>query len=101
PPGFGTLAQGVPVPSTNVATVPAPGGGVTLANASGAFRAVALDFQASYLRQFNLILEKQFGNNVVSVGYVGQRGRNLVMDIPDINRALPSGTGTPNPKPLT
>src|SRR5262245_32495323 len=54
--------------------------------------------------QFNLTLEKQFANNVVSIGYVGQKGRDLVMDIgvqgSGINQALPSGTSTPNPRPF-
>ncbi len=58
-----------------------------------------LDFKASYNIQFNLTLEKQFGNNVVSIGYVGTQGRRLAMALGDLNRALPSGTSTPNPRP--
>jgi hypothetical protein len=57
-----------------------------------------LDFKSSYNIQFNLTLEKQFGNNVASVGYIGTQGRRLAMAL-DINRALPSGTATPNPRP--
>jgi hypothetical protein len=63
------------------------------------FGAIALDYQASYNLQFNLTVEKQFGNNVISVGYIGTRGYDLAMAIPDLNRALPSGTSTPNPRP--
>lgn len=63
------------------------------------FGAIALDYQASYNLQFNLTVEKQFGNNVVSVGYIGTRGYDLAMAIPDLNRALPSGNATPNPRP--
>ena len=49
--------------------------------------------------QFNVLLEKQFGSNVLGIGYVGMRGHDLMMAIPDINRAVPSGTATPNPRP--
>jgi hypothetical protein len=45
------------------------------------------------------MLEQQLGASVLSVGYVGSRGRNLAMIIPDINRALPSGNAIPNPRP--
>jgi hypothetical protein len=51
--------------------------------------------------QFNVLLEKQFGDNVVAIGYVGMRGRDLMMAIPDINRALPSGTATAIPRPYS
>src|SRR5262249_34056745 len=64
------------------------------------FAAVDLGFQSSYNLQFNLTVEKQFGNNVVSVGYVGTKGYDLPMPLGDINRALPSGTSTPNPRPF-
>ena len=99
PSGFGTLSQGVPVPNLNFSVVNGPTG-PTIAP-RGALRAIDTSFKDSFMEQFNLTLEKQFGNNEVSVGYVGQRGRSLVMDIPDINRALPSGTATANPKPDT
>src|SRR5262249_18320953 len=65
-----------------------------------AFTAMDLDFKASYNIQFNLTLEKQFGNNVVTAGYVGTQGRRLAMALGDLNRALPSGTATPNPRPF-
>jgi hypothetical protein len=61
---------------------------------------VDLDFATSYNLQYNVVLEKQFGNNLMSIGYVGTKGRDLAMNIPDINRALPSGTSTPNPRPF-
>ena len=40
--------------------------------------AVDTNLKPSYNVQFNFILEKQIGNNVLSVGYVGTRGHTLV-----------------------
>jgi hypothetical protein len=37
---------------------------------------------------------------VVSIGYVGTKGYDLPMPIPDINRALPTGTSTASPRPF-
>jgi hypothetical protein len=46
---------------------------------------VALNFRTSYVEQFNLLLEKQFGQNVVTIGYVGSVGRHLPVVLNDIN----------------
>lgn len=100
PAGTGTLATGVPRP-LDPSGFPRVNGVLNLAAIPpSTFNAVELDFQTSYNWQYNLTLEKQFGNNVVSLGYVGTKGRDLVMAIPDVNRALPSGTATPNAKPF-
>jgi hypothetical protein len=40
-------------------------------------------------------VEKQFGNNVVRVAYVGMLGRQLAEILPDINAPEPGGTGRP------
>src|SRR5262249_2242238 len=61
--------------------------------------AVDTNMQASYNVQFNLIVEKQFGSNLINVGYVGTRGHDLVMALPHINRSLPSGTANATPRP--
>ncbi len=45
--------------------------------------------------QYNLTVQKQFGANVVSAGYVGEVGRHLQY-APNINVAAPSA-GTPLP----
>ncbi len=55
---------------------------------------VALNFRTSYVQQFNLMLQKQFGENVVSIGYVGQLGRHLPQVINDIN--VPNPLTTPH-----
>jgi hypothetical protein len=50
----------------------------------------------SYLEQYNLLVQKELGKNVLTVGYVGMLGRHLAEELPDINYAPPSGTATPN-----
>jgi hypothetical protein len=100
PAGIGRLSQGVPRP-LEVSGFPTVNGVLNLAAVPpSTLAAVDLNFQTSYNLQYNVILEKQFGNNVVSAGYVGTRGYNLAMALGDINRALPSGTATPNPRPF-
>lgn len=100
PAGIGALSQGVPRPLA-ASGFPVVNGALDLANAPpSTLAAIDLDFQTSYNLQYNVVLEKQLGANLVSVGYVGTRGYDLAMDIPNINRALPSGTATPNPRPF-
>jgi hypothetical protein len=53
---------------------------------------VALNFRTSYVHQFNLELQKQFGANVITVGYVGQLGRHLPQVINDVNVPNPLNT---------
>jgi hypothetical protein len=55
---------------------------------------VGLAFRTSYVEQFNLMIQKQFGDNVLSVGYVGQLGRHLPQVINDIN--VPDPLNTPH-----
>jgi hypothetical protein len=74
------LADGLPAVATN-----------DLSNLSGALIATALDFKANRVQQFNAVFERQLGENVVSVGYVGQRGNRMAAN-PQINFA-PAGAG--------
>jgi hypothetical protein len=53
---------------------------------------VALNFRTSYVHQFNLALQKQFGSNVITIAYVGQLGRHLPQVINDINVPDPLNT---------
>jgi outer membrane receptor protein involved in Fe transport len=100
PAGIGTLSQGVPRP-LEVSGFPTVNGSLNLAAVPpSTLVAVDLNFATSYNLQYNVVLEKQFGNNLVSAGYVGTRGYDLAQNIPDINRALPSGNATPNPRPF-
>ncbi|MBI1760743.1 MAG: carboxypeptidase regulatory-like domain-containing protein [Acidobacteria bacterium] len=100
PAGIGTLSQGVPRPLA-ASGFPTVNGVLNLAAVPpSTLAAIDLKFQTSYNLQYNVVLEKQFGNNVMSVGYVGTRGYDLAMNLPDINRALPSGSATANPRPF-
>lgn len=94
--GVTTFGAGLPIVLTPVsATAP-----------SGPINAEALNYRSGYLEQFNLQVQKQFGENVVSVGYVGEMGHHLGMWIPNINMAsaLPGfdpTTVTPNTLPFS
>jgi outer membrane receptor protein involved in Fe transport len=100
PVGTGTLSQGVPRP-LEPDGFPRANGTLDLTSIPpSSFAAIELNFQTSHNLQFNLMLEKQFGDNVVSVAYVGTKGYDLPIAIGDLNRALPSGTSTPNPRPF-
>ncbi len=87
---FTTLAAGLPEPVAASAT-----------NPSGSIPDnISPDFRISYLEQFNLMVQKQLGSNVLTVGYVVMLGRHLGEVLPDINASLPSGSATPNPRPF-
>jgi hypothetical protein len=79
------LSQGIPVPAPQA---------LNSANLSLG-DTVALGFRTSYVEQFNLLVEQQFGRNVLTIGYVGQLGRHLPATINDINLPNPS-TITPD-----
>jgi hypothetical protein len=81
----GTINQGVPVPAPptaaqlgNLATLPGLG-----------FVAEATNFKSALIQQFNLQMEKQFGANVLIIGYVGNIGQHLPESINNINQPLP------------
>lgn len=102
PTGIGTLSQGVPLPLqiSSFPTVQGPGG-TTLDLSKivpSSLGAVSTDFRTSLNMQYNVIVEKQIGANVISAGYVGMRGSRLVMVLTDINRAVPTGTATASPR---
>jgi outer membrane receptor protein involved in Fe transport len=101
PAGIGTLSQGAPVPLAPGDFPTTSGGALDLTRIPpSTINAIDTNFKISYNYQFNVTLEKQFGNNVFSAGYIGTRGRNFPIALPDINRALPSGNATPNPRPF-
>jgi hypothetical protein len=91
----GALASlGLPVPqlNANLAT--------NTANYAGT-RIIGLPvrYQEAYLEQFNLQLQKQFGANVVTIGYVGELGRHAeVRNLPQNQVTNPGLSSTP---PLT
>jgi hypothetical protein len=65
----------------------------------GSMGAHAVDYPQAYIMQWNLTVQKQFGANVVSAGYVGQVARHLQY-VPNINipasiKGAPLGTYAP------
>jgi hypothetical protein len=90
PNGAGTrLAQGAPP-----APIPAINNLIP-----GVMAAHSLDYPQAYIMQWNLTIQKQFGANVVSAGYVGQVGRHLQyapnINIPASIKGAPLGTYAP------
>lgn len=63
-------------------------------NLSGALQSTAFKFPSSYVEEFNLNLQQQFGQNVLTVAYVGELGRRIYV-APDLN--LPTPSPLPNP----
>ena len=89
---FVPLASGLPIPSKPILdtnNVPMDGSGIS-ANLDP-------NFHISYLEQFNLLLQKQIGENVVTVGYVGMMGRHLEATVPSINAVPPGGSVSDEP----
>jgi outer membrane receptor protein involved in Fe transport len=85
PAGSGTLAQGAPL-----APIPALNN-----NVPGTLYIHALNYPQAYIMQYNVTVQKQIGQNVISVGYVGELGRHLQY-APNINIPPPSA-GALNP----
>jgi hypothetical protein len=99
---FGTLDQGMPVPAVSVVATTTPAGLSSVTILPGtSITEIEQNFAPSYIQQYNLIVEKGIGKNTVSAGYIGTVGRQIAMNPQDINRALPSGTATANPRPIT
>ena len=80
------LSDGLPLPAATDAV-----------NLSGAFIGVDQSFKSTRVHQFNAIVEKEFGGNVVSAGYVGAHYTNLAEAINNLNLA-PVGPGAIQPR---
>jgi len=82
-----TFDAGLPIPSTpnvsNLAAVP-----------SLSFTAESPKFRSALIQQFNLQVQQQFGNNVLTVGYVGNTAQHLPETINDINQPKPFNATT-------
>jgi hypothetical protein len=78
-----TFDQGLPLPAAQSLNSPAL-----------SFVAENPHFKSALIQQFNLQVEKQFGSNVLTVGYVGNIGQHLPETINDINSPAPFD---PNP----
>ena len=80
--------------------VPAVQQSTSTANLSGSISSKPLSQPDSYFEQFNLIFQKQLRATVFTVGYVGQLGRHIANQIPNVDLPAPSGpvaAGTPPP----
>ena len=76
-----TLAAGIPVPTgVQGPNDPPPG-----------FSAVQRDLKSGSVDQFNLMVEKQFGQNVLTIGYIGDVGHHLPMTLNNVNVPNPTG----------
>jgi hypothetical protein len=71
---YATFAAGLPLPAPQ-----------TINSSSLSFVAEDPKFRAGIAEQFNLLIEKAFGPNVLTIGYVGVLGRHLPETINDIN----------------
>ena len=81
----GTINEGIPVPAppsaaqlADLSTIPGLG-----------FVAEATNFKSALIQQFNLQVERQFGANVLTIGYVGNIAQHLPESINNINQPLP------------
>ncbi len=92
-----TAAKPISVNGVPVVTVAS----TATANLSGALSSKPLHEPDNYVEQYNLLVQKQVGSGtVVTIGYVGQVGRHLSNDTPNIDLPLPAGpsaAGTPAP----
>jgi hypothetical protein len=92
--GGALFSAGLPVPVLNAALA------TNTANYPGtSMIPVPINQQESYLEQFNLGIQKQFGANVIDIGYVGELGRHAeVNGAPENQPTNPTLASTP---PLT
>lgn len=86
----GTLTSTTPL-SAGVVAAPST---VSTTNLSGALWAKPFHYRNAYVEQFNLLLQRDFSGNVVTVGYVGELGRHLNAQIPNYNLPAPGGSAT-------
>ena len=84
---FATVAGGNPFPSrVDPANLKFP--------ASGNYTSNSLDLPVGYLHQYNLSIQRQFGQStVVEVAYVGNQGHKLISSF-NLNQAVLSPAGT-------
>ena len=88
-PACGTAGTpGATAPTTFDAGLPAPA--PQTINSNGlSFIAEDPNFRSAVIQQYNLQVEQQFGSNVFTIGYVGNKGSHLPQTINDINSPLP------------
>jgi len=90
-PGYTTFSAGLPVPVANSATNPT--GGVSAA--------VDPHFKPTYIEQFNLTVEREFGATVITASYIGELGRRVAYYTSDFNEPAPNSQTYVNPNAST
>ena len=80
---YDTFSKGFPVPGPAQIT----GVGATIPDA------VSIHYRTSYVEQFNLTVQKAWGDNVLTASYVGLLGREMPQLITDLNAGPLSATG--------
>jgi hypothetical protein len=85
PAGIGTLSQGPPFPTLSSTT-----------DLSGGLTAIPFNNRSSYIEQFNLTMQKEFGHNVLTASYIGELGRRQELGVP-LDQPLPAPGAQPPP----
>jgi Carboxypeptidase regulatory-like domain/TonB dependent receptor len=80
-----TLDAGLPLPSPQ-----------TLSSNGLSFTSEDPRSRSALIQQYNLQVEQQFGENVLTIGYVGNIGSRLPQTLQDINNPLPGDPSNPN-----
>ena len=90
--GTGDFTAGLPLPAPQ-----------TINSQSLSFIAEDPKFRSAMIQQYNLQIEEQFGANVLTVGYVGNKADHLPQTINDINVPLPGNSiqSAMNPTPAS
>ena len=86
-----SFANSFQLPTTNPATTCLVAACNPLSQNLSVGQAMALNFQNAMLYMYNLTLEKAFGANDISVGWVGEPGRHLGRVVPNVNEPAPVG----------
>ncbi len=68
----------------------------SITNPVGTVTVKPQNFRSAYIEQFNLMLQRALGANVLTIGYVGELGRRLLYQ-GDLDRPLPPGPGNATP----
>ena len=76
-----TFDAGLPLPAPQ-----------TLSSSGLSFSSEDPNFRSALIQQYNLQVEQQFGANVFTIGYVGNKGSHLPQTINDINTPLPGNS---------
>ncbi len=100
PTGFstGNVLSTIPISVAGVKAVTVQS--TATADLSGSLISRDPNAPASYMEQFNLLLQQEIGSGtVLTVGYVGQLGRHLVDEVPNIDIPAPTGPYAGNVAP--